>query len=59
MVFTGSVYRPTLHHETDDIRYSVDIAEVGKEMARKGGQFVILTETTLTCTPHRNLKIRR
>jgi hypothetical protein len=42
----GSVYRPTLQHETDDIRRSVDIAEVGKAMARKGGQFVILTETT-------------
>lgn len=52
MVFKGSVYRPTLQHERDDIRHSVDTAEVGKAIARKEGQFVTLTETTLTCTPH-------
>jgi hypothetical protein len=57
MVFMGSVYRHTLQDEKDDIRHSVDIAEVGKAMASKGGQFVSLTETTLTFTPHANLKI--
>jgi len=58
MLFKGSVYRSTLQLETDDIRHSVDIAEVRKATARKGEQFVTLTETTLTCKPHRNLKIR-
>jgi hypothetical protein len=47
MVFRGSVCRPTEQYETDDIRPSVDTAEVGKAMDRKGGHFVGLTEITL------------